>query len=113
MTCTYRETCVEQPDFLATIDLNPRSPCYCQVPVSLQRLPGMVPSCWLCASWCLGIRDLSSFLLGTPGCLIATPGWQASLYAWHLLVLGIFLSCPPFSPAAWSCPAKTHLGNPW
>ena len=34
MTCTYRETCIDEPDFLATIDLDPRSPCYCQVPVS-------------------------------------------------------------------------------
>ncbi|XP_042641492.1 methanethiol oxidase-like isoform X2 [Tyto alba] len=30
VTCTYRETCIEQPDFLATVDLNPRSPCYGQ-----------------------------------------------------------------------------------
>ncbi|XP_010158135.1 PREDICTED: selenium-binding protein 1-like, partial [Eurypyga helias] len=36
VTCTYRETCIDQPDFLATIDLNPRSPCYCQV---IHRLP--------------------------------------------------------------------------
>ncbi|KAM4644299.1 methanethiol oxidase-like [Amazona ochrocephala] len=31
VTCTYRETCVDQPDFLATVDLNPRSPCYGQL----------------------------------------------------------------------------------
>ncbi|XP_063213643.1 methanethiol oxidase-like [Chroicocephalus ridibundus] len=36
VTCTYRETCIDQPDYLATIDLNPRSPCYCQV---IHRLP--------------------------------------------------------------------------
>ncbi|XP_042641495.1 methanethiol oxidase-like isoform X1 [Tyto alba] len=36
VTCTYRETCIEQPDFLATVDLNPRSPCYGQV---IHRLP--------------------------------------------------------------------------
>uniref|UniRef100_A0A8B9BVE8 Methanethiol oxidase n=1 Tax=Anser brachyrhynchus TaxID=132585 RepID=A0A8B9BVE8_9AVES len=36
VTCTYRETCIDQPDFLATIDLNPRSPYYCQV---IHRLP--------------------------------------------------------------------------
>ncbi|KAM6190427.1 methanethiol oxidase-like [Sarcoramphus papa] len=36
VTCTYRETCIDQPDFLATIDLDPRSPCYCQV---IHRLP--------------------------------------------------------------------------
>ncbi|XP_014816305.1 PREDICTED: LOW QUALITY PROTEIN: selenium-binding protein 1-like [Calidris pugnax] len=36
VTCTYRETCIDQPDFLATIDLNPRSPHYCQV---IHRLP--------------------------------------------------------------------------
>uniref|UniRef100_A0A669QI95 Methanethiol oxidase n=1 Tax=Phasianus colchicus TaxID=9054 RepID=A0A669QI95_PHACC len=36
VTCTYRETGIDQPDFLATIDLNPRSPYYCQV---IHRLP--------------------------------------------------------------------------
>ncbi|NWS77992.1 SBP1 oxidase, partial [Crotophaga sulcirostris] len=36
VTCTYRNTCIDQPDFLATIDLNPRSPCYGQV---IHRLP--------------------------------------------------------------------------
>ncbi|KAM9214654.1 LOW QUALITY PROTEIN: methanethiol oxidase-like [Leptosomus discolor] len=36
VTCTYRETCIDQPDFLATVDLNPRSPCYGQV---IHRLP--------------------------------------------------------------------------
>ncbi|KAM6106609.1 LOW QUALITY PROTEIN: methanethiol oxidase-like [Pterocles gutturalis] len=36
VTCTYRETCIDQPDYLATIDLNPRSPCYGQV---IHRLP--------------------------------------------------------------------------
>ncbi|KAK4807629.1 hypothetical protein QYF61_015975 [Mycteria americana] len=36
VTCTYRETCTDQPDFLATVDLNPRSPCYGQV---IHRLP--------------------------------------------------------------------------
>ncbi|NXX97448.1 SBP1 oxidase, partial [Centropus bengalensis] len=36
VTCTYRETCFDQPDFLATIDLDPRSPCYGQV---IHRLP--------------------------------------------------------------------------
>ncbi|NXC76313.1 SBP1 oxidase, partial [Anhinga anhinga] len=36
VTCTYRETCIDQPDFLATIDLNPRSACYGQV---IHRLP--------------------------------------------------------------------------
>uniref|UniRef100_A0A8C2TXC8 Methanethiol oxidase n=1 Tax=Coturnix japonica TaxID=93934 RepID=A0A8C2TXC8_COTJA len=36
VTCTYRETCINQPDTLATIDLNPRSPHYCQV---IHRLP--------------------------------------------------------------------------
>nr|XP_013798541.1 PREDICTED: selenium-binding protein 1-like [Apteryx mantelli mantelli] len=36
VTCTYRETGIDQPDFLATIDLNPRSPHYCQV---IHRLP--------------------------------------------------------------------------
>lgn len=33
VTCTYRETCIDQPDFLATVDLNPTSPSYGQVPV--------------------------------------------------------------------------------
>ncbi|KAM4880618.1 methanethiol oxidase-like [Sylvia borin] len=36
VTCTYRGTCIEQPDFLATVDLNPRSNTYGQV---LHRLP--------------------------------------------------------------------------
>ncbi|NWS18167.1 SBP1 oxidase, partial [Pachyramphus minor] len=36
VTCTYRSTCIDQPDFLATVDLNPRSPCYGQV---IHRLP--------------------------------------------------------------------------
>ncbi|NXB82715.1 SBP1 oxidase, partial [Donacobius atricapilla] len=36
VTCTYRGTCIEQPDFLATVDLNPRSSTYGQV---IQRLP--------------------------------------------------------------------------
>ncbi|NXY12164.1 SBP1 oxidase, partial [Pteruthius melanotis] len=36
VTCTYRSTCIEQPDFLATVDLNPRSPHYGQV---IHRLP--------------------------------------------------------------------------
>ncbi|XP_065516495.1 methanethiol oxidase-like [Lathamus discolor] len=36
VTCTYRETCIDQPDFLATVDLNPRSPYYGQV---IHRLP--------------------------------------------------------------------------
>ncbi|NXD17788.1 SBP1 oxidase, partial [Nothocercus nigrocapillus] len=31
VTCTYRETGIDQPDFLATIDLNPRSCNYGQV----------------------------------------------------------------------------------
>ncbi|XP_069734624.1 methanethiol oxidase-like [Phaenicophaeus curvirostris] len=31
VTCTYRGTCFDHPDFLATIDLNPESPCYGQV----------------------------------------------------------------------------------
>lgn len=39
VTCTYRNTCIEHPDFLATIDLNPCSPCYGQVPLSA-RAPG-------------------------------------------------------------------------
>lgn len=37
VTCTYRETGIDQPDFLATIDLNPRSPYYCQVSAYLLR----------------------------------------------------------------------------
>ncbi|XP_009641917.2 methanethiol oxidase-like [Egretta garzetta] len=36
VTCTYRSMCIDQPDFLATIDLDPRSPCYGQV---IHRLP--------------------------------------------------------------------------
>ncbi|NXE03378.1 SBP1 oxidase, partial [Chaetorhynchus papuensis] len=36
VTCTYRSTCIDQPDFLATVDLNPRSPHYGQV---IHRLP--------------------------------------------------------------------------
>uniref|UniRef100_H1A454 Methanethiol oxidase n=1 Tax=Taeniopygia guttata TaxID=59729 RepID=H1A454_TAEGU len=36
VTCTYRSTCTEQPDFLATVDLNPRSCHYGQV---IHRLP--------------------------------------------------------------------------
>ncbi|XP_058716347.1 methanethiol oxidase-like isoform X1 [Poecile atricapillus] len=36
VTCTYRSTGIEQPDFLATVDLNPRSCHYGQV---IQRLP--------------------------------------------------------------------------
>ncbi|KAK2525085.1 hypothetical protein Q9233_009132 [Columba guinea] len=31
VTCTYRNTCIEKPDFLATIDLDPCSSCYGQV----------------------------------------------------------------------------------
>ncbi|RMC22793.1 hypothetical protein DUI87_00192 [Hirundo rustica rustica] len=31
VTCTYRSTCIEQPDFLATVDLNPRSSTYGQM----------------------------------------------------------------------------------
>ncbi|XP_065713754.2 methanethiol oxidase-like [Patagioenas fasciata] len=31
VTCTYRNTCIEKPDFLAVIDLDPCSPCYGQV----------------------------------------------------------------------------------
>ncbi|XP_010182066.1 PREDICTED: selenium-binding protein 1-like, partial [Mesitornis unicolor] len=34
--CTYRGTCIDEPDYLATIDINPRSPYYCQV---IYRLP--------------------------------------------------------------------------
>ncbi|XP_031412775.1 LOW QUALITY PROTEIN: methanethiol oxidase-like, partial [Meleagris gallopavo] len=52
VTCTYRETCVNQPDFLATIDLNPRSPHYCQV---IHRLP--VPNLkdeLHCSGWSAG-----------------------------------------------------------
>ncbi|NWI96651.1 SBP1 oxidase, partial [Pitta sordida] len=36
VTCNYRGTGIEQPDFLATVDLNPRSACYGQV---IHRLP--------------------------------------------------------------------------
>ncbi|KFO96658.1 Selenium-binding protein 1, partial [Calypte anna] len=36
VTCTYRETGIDQPDFLATVDLNPCSPTYGQV---IHRLP--------------------------------------------------------------------------
>ncbi|XP_054151080.1 methanethiol oxidase-like [Melozone crissalis] len=36
VTCTYRSTGIEQPDFLATVDLNPRSCHYGQV---IHRLP--------------------------------------------------------------------------
>ncbi|XP_009985588.1 PREDICTED: selenium-binding protein 1-like, partial [Tauraco erythrolophus] len=36
VTCVYRGTGIDQPDFLATIDLNPRSPYYSQV---IHRLP--------------------------------------------------------------------------
>ncbi|NXG39173.1 SBP1 oxidase, partial [Dromaius novaehollandiae] len=36
VTCTYRETGIDQPDFLATIDLKPTSPHYGQV---IHRLP--------------------------------------------------------------------------
>ncbi|NWW75555.1 SBP1 oxidase, partial [Climacteris rufus] len=36
VTCTYRSTCIDQPDFLATVDLNPRSCHYGQV---IHRLP--------------------------------------------------------------------------
>jgi len=50
VTCTYRETCVDQPDFLATVDLNPRSPCYGQVRESQLLIYRVVSSCWLCAS---------------------------------------------------------------
>uniref|UniRef100_A0A669QUS6 Methanethiol oxidase n=1 Tax=Phasianus colchicus TaxID=9054 RepID=A0A669QUS6_PHACC len=52
VTCTYRETCINQPDFLATIDLNPRSPHYCQV---IHRLP--VPNLkdeLHCSGWSAG-----------------------------------------------------------
>lgn len=44
VTCTYRETCIEQPDFLATVDLNPRSPSYGQVPASALLCPGLLAS---------------------------------------------------------------------
>ncbi|RMC22864.1 hypothetical protein DUI87_00136 [Hirundo rustica rustica] len=49
VTCTYRSTCIEQPDFLATVDLNPRSSTYGQV---IHRLP--VPNLkdeLHCAGW--------------------------------------------------------------
>jgi len=49
VTCTYRETCINQPDFLATIDLNPRSPHYCQVPVP-RLFSWLDDHCWLCPS---------------------------------------------------------------
>ncbi|NWY08102.1 SBP1 oxidase, partial [Nothoprocta ornata] len=52
VTCTYRETGVEQPDFLATIDLNPRSCNYGQV---IHRLP--VPNLkdeLHCSGWSAG-----------------------------------------------------------
>lgn len=32
MPCIYRNTGSNKPDFLATVDVNPESPNYCQVP---------------------------------------------------------------------------------
>ena len=69
MTCTYRGTCIDQPDFLATVDLNPKSSCYGQVPVSALGLywacTGLGTGCWLCASRCLRTQDFSLFCWGS------------------------------------------------
>lgn len=35
--CIYRNTGRKKPDFLATVDVDPKSPHYCQVPNALSR----------------------------------------------------------------------------
>lgn len=34
LPCIYRNTGIEKPDYLATVDVDPKSPHYCQVPFS-------------------------------------------------------------------------------
>ncbi|XP_041876229.1 methanethiol oxidase isoform X3 [Corvus kubaryi] len=70
VTCTYRSTCIDQPDFLATVDLNPRSPHYGQV---IHRLPmpnvgdELHHSGWNVCSSCFGERGRSRNRLVLPG----------------------------------------------
>lgn len=33
LPCIYRNTGIEKPDYLATVDVDPKSPHYCQVPM--------------------------------------------------------------------------------
>uniref|UniRef100_A0A8C8B2Z1 Uncharacterized protein n=1 Tax=Otus sunia TaxID=257818 RepID=A0A8C8B2Z1_9STRI len=69
VTCTYRGTCIDQPDFLATVDLNPKSSCYGQVPAPALGLywacTGLGTGGCLCASWCLRTQDFSLFCWGS------------------------------------------------
>ncbi|NWY19409.1 SBP2 protein, partial [Aphelocoma coerulescens] len=111
VTCTYRSTCIDQPDFLATVDLNPRSPHYGQVPAA---------SCW--ASWGEGsLRGLCfprppgpAFGLFLPGKtrLSRVPSAPARplLGSGQLCVPPAWAgSCPPSRP----CPVRSHLGKFW
>uniref|UniRef100_A0A8D0FND1 Methanethiol oxidase n=1 Tax=Strix occidentalis caurina TaxID=311401 RepID=A0A8D0FND1_STROC len=70
VTCTYRGTCIDQPDFLATVDLNPKSSCYGQV---IHRLPmpnlkdELHSSGWSAGCTCVGNVTLKRNKLILPG----------------------------------------------
>lgn len=45
MPCIYRNTGRKKPDFLATVDVNPQSPRYCQVPNALSQPGKQLSAC--------------------------------------------------------------------
>lgn len=74
LPCIYRNTGIEAPDYLATVDVNPRSPQYCQV---IHRLPmpylkdELHHSGWNTCSSCFGDSTKSRNMLVLP-CLISS-----------------------------------------
>lgn len=53
LPCIYRNTGVGKPDYLATVDVNPASPHYCQVE------PAVLPRSLSRGGGCLGSRNRS------------------------------------------------------
>lgn len=107
VTCTYRSTCIDQPDFLATVDLNPRSPHYGQVPAG---------SCWarcgegslrgLCCPRPPGAA-LGLFFPGKTACPVSPPLLPGPFWA-----RGSFVSPQP-GLAPVPCPGPVPFGATW
>lgn len=50
LPCIYRSTAVQKPDYLATVDIDPESPTYCQVEPDQNHDPVLLDSSVFCPS---------------------------------------------------------------